>query len=196
MKIDFQRFTAPLIATMFRGSLPEFQAAPMRKVIDVGLAHGRSVPEIAYALATGYHETQRFLRMTEIGAGANKIYGQPLRTWSNETQTYFGRGIPQLTWLGNYGRQTARLSARLGRPVDLVNNPGLAADPEISAEILWDGMIFGTFTGKSLADYFAQGRKDYVGARAIINRNDQDALIASYAEQFEAALTGAALVTA
>lgn len=196
MKIDFERFKTPLVGPLFRGSLPEFQAAPMRKVIDVGLAHGRAIPEIAYALATGYHETQRFLRMTEIGAGANKVYGQPLRTWSNETQSYFGRGIPQLTWLGNYGRQTARLSARLRRPVDLVNNPALAADPEISAEILWDGMIYGSFTGRSLGDYFSKGRKDYVGARAIINGNDDDRLIAGYAEQFEAALSAATMAAA
>lgn len=193
MQIDFDRFTAPLIQPLFRGSLPAQQAAPMRRIIAGGLARGRSIAEIAYALATGYHESMRYLKMHEIGRGAGHPYGNGQMTWRDQTQVYYGRGLVHLTWLGNYGDQTARLSARLGRPVDLVNNPDLAADPEIAAEILWDGMIHGTFRGRTLSDYFANGRKDYVGARDIINGGaDKAAEIAAIARQFEAALTGAA----
>lgn len=191
MQIDFDQFAAPLIRPLFRGSLPAFQGAPMRKIISKGIGRERSMPEIAYALATGYHETMRFLHLREIGYGNGRDYGRPIQTWRNETQTYFGRGLAHLTWLGNYGSQTARLSARFGRPIDLVNNPELAADPEIAAEILWDGMIHGTFTGKALSDYFGDGRKDYVGARRIINGTDKNIEIAEIAKTFHAALIGA-----
>ncbi|WP_449397146.1 hypothetical protein [Devosia riboflavina] len=53
-------------------------------------------------------------------------------------------------------------------------------------------MTKGTFTGKKLQDYINSDQCNYVEARRIVNGKDKDkaALIAGYAEKFEAALIG------
>lgn len=53
--------------------------------------------------------------------------------------------------------------------------------------MIW-GMEKGIFTGKKLDHYINAISVDYVGARAIINSQDQAALIASYAVRFESIL--------
>ena len=59
-------------------------------------------------------------------------------------------------------------------------------------KVAFDGMIFGRFTGKKLADYIKPGKTpDYVGARAIINGTDRAKLIAGYAQSYLDALTQA-----
>lgn len=50
------------------------------------------------------------------------------------------------------------------------------------------GMTEGMFTGRKLSNYFGANKADYVSARSIINGTDKQALIASYAERFEAIL--------
>lgn len=53
--------------------------------------------------------------------------------------------------------------------------------------MIW-GMKAGVFTGHKLAGYINASGVDYVHARRIINGSDQQNLIASYAEKFEAIL--------
>lgn len=180
-------FYAAVTNRLFRGSLPEWQQLPLDRIVDEGVARGRSVEDTAYVLATAYHETGRFKHMEEIGRGEGKAYGEPvplMGTGSRVTHqaVYYGRGFVQLTWLQNY----AAMSVYAG--VDLVGKPDRAAEPEVAAKVLWEGMIRGTFTGKNLADYINDGGVDYVGARRIVNGTDRDDLIAGYARQFEAAL--------
>jgi uncharacterized membrane protein YccC len=49
-------------------------------------------------------------------------------------------------------------------------------------------MLQGAFTGKRLSDYIGNGRRDYVGARRIINGTDRANEIAAIAEKFRTAL--------
>lgn len=62
-------------------------------------------------------------------AVANLIYGGRLGNAEDEGFMYRGRGLIQLTGKDNY----ARMGKMLG--VDLVNNPDLASDPKIAAQI-------------------------------------------------------------
>lgn len=136
---------------------------------------------IAYGLATAYHETGGTLEpIEEYGKGKGRAYGKTERTG----KVYFGRGFIQLTWLDNYHTFTNRLG------IDLVNQPDLALQPNISTQIMVLGMVKGLFTGVSLADFtHADGTLDYIRARTIVNGKDKAALIASYAEKFYDALT-------
>lgn len=135
----------------------------------------------AYMLATAYHETAHTMQpIAEIGHGRGHKYGIAING-----HVYYGRGYVQLTWDYNYNK----LGKMIG--VDLLHNPDLAMQPDIAAKIMLEGMIHGTFTGKSLHDYFHEGLTDWTNARRIINGTDRAKLIAGYAEQFYEDLTHA-----
>jgi len=126
--------------------------------------------QIAYILATVYHETgQTFQPIREYGRGRGKAYGT----------TYYGRGYVQLTWKRNYERFGVLLD------IDLVNNPDLALNPDVAYKIAALGMKKGLFTGVGLNRYINDTSTDYVGARRIINGTDRAQLIAGYAKKFE-----------
>lgn len=180
-----------LIKDLFYGSLPAFQHDPIITLIDKCLEVGVSdIKQIAYVLATAYHESVRFKHKVEIGKGRAHSYGRPISIWRKTFNAFYGRGWVQLTWLGNYGQFTARLSAITGREIDLINNPDLIVkDDEINAYITVVGMKEGLFTGKKLDDYIGEDvGDDYEGARRIVNGTDKKALIAGYARKFEEAL--------
>lgn len=128
------------------------------------------VPQIAYILATAWHES-KFKPIIEKGG---EKYLKSKKYWP-----FYGRGFVQLTWDYNYKKQGERLG------VDLVKNPELALDPVIAADILVYGMKHGVFTGKKLSDYINSGVTDYYRARKIINGLDKAQLIAGYAMKFE-----------
>jgi hypothetical protein len=107
-------------------------------------------------------------------------YGEPING-----KVYYGRGYVQLTWIKNYEKMGALLKA------DLVGNPELALDPKIAAQVMFEGMIRGSFTGKRLADFFNDAKTDWPNARKIINGLDRAEMIASYARQFHGALIAA-----
>lgn len=193
MRIDLPRLLEALRTEMFFGSIPRWQAEPVERLIGEGLRRGRSLEDIAYVLATGYHETSRWRYRREIGRGKGRIYGEDVLVYRNQREIYFGRGDGQLTWLMNYARMSVRLTLELGREIDLVNNPALAEQPEYSALILWEGMVDGLFTGAGLADFIRPGSVDYVRARRIVNGNDKAELIAGHARKFESCLRGAVL---
>ena len=148
---------------------------------------GLSVQEMAYMLATAYHETAAtMLPIEEYGKGRGRKYGQNIdidgSRYKGLPHIYYGRGYVQLTWLTNYKRAGDKIC------VDLVNHPELALNPTYAAQIMIAGMREGWFTGKKLSDYIKAGKVDYVGARRIINGTDKAQLIAGYARQFEGAL--------
>jgi len=137
---------------------------------------------LAYMLATAYHETAHtFQPVEEIGKGRGRPYGAADPATG---QTYYGRGFVQLTWKRNYQTFTDLLG------VDLVNDPGLALDPDDAYKIMSIGMAKGLFTGKKLPDYINDQKCDYVNSRRIINALDRADLIAGYAQKFEAILKG------
>lgn len=185
---DLSKFYADVTPGLFRGSLPDWQREPLRLIVHEGLRRGRAIPEIAYALATAYHETDRFKTDEEYGQGHGHAYGRLILLIRGRRASYHGRGFCQLTWLRNYARMALLLTLHHGRSVDLVNDPDLARQPDHGAFILWEGMIRGMFTGHNLADYFGDGRADYRGARRIINGSDRAQLIAGHARHFEHAL--------
>ena len=145
-----------------------------------------SAQEMAYMLATAYHETAAtMLPIEEYGKGRGRKYGQNIdidgSRYKGLPHIYYGRGYVQLTWLTNYKRAGDKIC------VDLVNHPELALNPTYAAQIMIAGMREGWFTGKKLSDYIS-AKADYVGARRIINGTDKAQLIAGYAKQFESAL--------
>lgn len=136
---------------------------------------------LAYMFATVHHETDRKMQpVEEYGRGKGMKYGiiDPITN-----QTYYGRGFVQLTWKANY--------ETLGKvcKVDLVNNPALALEIDISTIILFKGMMNGLFTGKKLSNYFNPTTEDWVNARKIINGLDKAELIADYAKLYYSALS-------
>lgn len=183
-----QPFYERVAETLFYGSLPSWQREPLDRLLDEGQRRGRSVEDIAYVMATAYHETQRFKFDHEIGEGHGHDYGEPIWLIRGVRVAYFGRGAPQLTWLRNYAKMSLFLTLEHGREIDLVNKPDLATEPDMSALIIWEGMIRGMFTGHNLADHIRPGAADYEAARRIVNGTDRAELIASYAREFEASL--------
>lgn len=156
----------------------------------------------AYILATAYHESYNTRKnphwhpiregFTATNAGAvaavtslfnrgaiSKNYALP----EPNGKSYYGRGYVQITWPKNY----VRLGARIGQP--LYENPDLALDRKIAAEILVVGMAEGLYTGRKLSSYINEQITDFRNARRIINGMDKADLIAGYAEDFYDALT-------
>jgi hypothetical protein len=189
-----EKFFDTVTETLFYGSLPSFQRVPLEELYNAAVDNHvyiskQDIPKLAYIFATAYHESNRFKAKEEYGRGNGKRYGQRVPLWSNKTEGYYGRGWVQLTWLGNYGQMTARLSALTGQPVDLVNDPGIITRNDwINAWITVVGMKEGLFTGKKLEDYIGRGKVDYLGARRVVNGTDRAELIAGYAKKFEEAL--------
>lgn len=132
-------------------------------------------------LATTKWETAHTMRpIEEYGHGAGHPYGVP----DPQTgQTYYGRGYVQLTWKANY----QKMSGLLG--VDLINNPSLALDTKIAADIMFVGMADGLFTGLGLPKFFNPTTDDPVNARRIINWMDHAHDIAKIHKAFLTALS-------
>ena len=142
----------------------------------------------AYMLATSYHETAHTMQpIEEWGKGRGKSYGRKIKqsgqiyTWPD--QIYYGRGDVQLTWYENY----ERMGDLMG--LSLLEQPELALDPEISAQIQVEWMILGRsnrgdFTGYSLENFFNHHRDDPFGARRIVNSLDSAHTIAGYHYKF------------
>jgi putative chitinase len=165
------------------------QSIETESVLDT-MPHDLSVPYLSYMLATAKHETAHdFEPKHEIGRGVGRMYGRPVQLNRKEQRLYYGRGLVQLTWLQNYAR------ASLLCNVDFVSNPDLVCKYPYCWIILRDGMMKGWFTGFSLLHYIDDSRKDYVGARFIINGQDKAVLIAEYAKRFEKIIYASLLIS-
>jgi putative chitinase len=134
---------------------------------------------LAYMLATTFHETA--FRMHPITE-----YGSQEYLEGKDYYPYIGRGFVQLTWEDNYRRATEELG--LTGTDDLVAYPDRALDLQIASDVMFQGMVLGWFTGKSLPDYFNETTDDAYNARRIINGTDCASQIAEYHEAFLQAL--------
>ena len=153
----------------------------------------KTVPQVAYALATVLHETAyTFKPITEYGGKSyfNK-YNAGTRIGSNLGNTevgdgyaFRGRGYVQITGRRNYTKY------------GIADTPDLALDPVTAFRIMTEGMFKGGFTGKKLTDYVNNSSKDYKNARRVINGTDKAATIASYASKLEAILSASTNVHA
>lgn len=133
--------------------------------------------QIAYVLATAYHEGYN-PRVPNSRITPIKEFGGNAYLKSKKYYPYFGRGFVQLTWFVNYEKEAKRLK------IDCVNDPDLVLDRDIAADIIAHGMKVGVFTGKKLVDYISASKKDYKGARRIINGTDRAQDIADLAVKF------------
>jgi len=178
---------------VFGTSLSQHQVSMMELLLDEGQKRGVPLRQLAYVLATAYHESGAFKYMRELWGptAAQKRYEGRKdlgNTVPGDGRKFMGRGFVQITGRANY----ADWSKRLG--IDLLANPQHTEQPSVAARILFEGMEEGTFTGKKLSDYILDGKADYEGARRIVNGTDRKALIAGYAKAFETALRGAGYI--
>lgn len=175
------------------------------RIVAARQADGLTKAQLAYVLATVWHETAAWCAPIREGgtrygpaytdanarAAVGNLYAKGLITKNyalpdpRTGHSYYGRGLVQITWYDMYKEMGRILGA------DLVNKPDLALDWGVSLSILFEGMIRGTFRkGNSLG--LVQSPADWVKARNIINGDGKKngAKIATYAAAFYAALKG------
>jgi putative chitinase len=154
----------------------------IKQIISYAQSKGLDNKNIAYILATAYHETAfDFIPKREFGNSAYFIK----KYWTNskvakwlgndsaeEAVKYCGRGLVQITGETNYEK------------FGIANDPEKALEIDTAVRILVDGMIQGSFTGKRLNLYINSQTNDYIGARRIINGNDKAYEIRDYTEKF------------
>lgn len=169
------------IRSLFGGKLTQGQVDGMNKIVEYGYKWEYSDEHLAYVLATTFHETARWMQPIREGA---RRYGPSYKDSSAKRavasifakgiirtnyalpagpykQSYYGRGLVQITWHTNY----KKFAELLG--VDLEKNPDLALEWGIALDILFLGMRDGLFTGKALNDYNFPSQ--FYNARAIVN---------------------------
>ncbi|AYD00222.1 hypothetical protein [Neorhizobium sp. NCHU2750] len=206
MATDRRGFCDCLRKTLFRGHLTTAQLKGLEAILDgwealpeTARAKAGGDDALAYILATAFHETaatmqpvretlapsdEEAVRRLDRAFAAGRLASVKTPYWRYDAdgRTWLGRGFLQLTHRKNY----QAMSALTG--IDLVADPARAMELHTTVAILIGGMRAGSFTGKSLADYFSGGRADFASARKIINGTDRAALVASYARTFRAAL--------
>lgn len=163
-------FLSRVRENLFSGKLSKSQADGIGKILDYWQSKWPNMPidELAYLLATAKWETAHKMQpVVEMGSQAY-LRGKPYWPW-------IGRGLVQITWKKNYEKYD-------------ITKPEQALEWPTALHVIFHGMVFGTFTGKKLADYIGNGQRDYVGARRIINGTDKAKQIANIAEGFRDAL--------
>lgn len=146
----------------------------VKTCLDQGVTDQR---QIAYVLATTEHESGNFAKPEE-DFGRQQAVARGYQGGEN----YFGRGYAHLTHRDSY----QKLGQAIGRGDDLMNDPALAADPEIAAKVMVVGMRDGLFTTQRLDDFIGPKAADYEGARKIVNGIDKKTEIATLATNWEA----------
>lgn len=168
----------------FPGRLTAGQVDGLNRIVAFGLARGTSREDLAYILATVFHETAAWMQPIREGArryGLAYTDAQARRAVASiyakgvirvnyalpnaAGNSFYGRGLVQITWEDNYRNSSAVCG------VDLVANPDLALEWPYALLILFAGMEEGSFrAGNSLADIDGIDTfNDWVRARGIIN---------------------------
>lgn len=200
-------------ADLFGSALSQDQVDGINALLAEAVRAKTTPAQTAYILATAQHETGR--RMLPVAenlhysakriravwparfasvdhaepfagnpeALANEVYGGRMgNTDPGDGFRFRGRGHVQITGRRNY----RRMGDKLGQPIERC--PDLALDPEISARILFSGMLDGEFTGHRLDRYVHDDWQAFREARRVVNGTDRAQLIAGYAEIWLAAL--------
>jgi putative chitinase len=194
MPYDRKFYFDSVRANLFNGTLTQAQVDGQNYLLEVWewgfepYNPNDGTMWLAYCLATFYHETAQTMQpIEEYGRGAGKSYGQPAGPYN---QCYYGRGHVQLTWETNYKNGQQILLDRYGVESTIYPDASRMLDPQTSALISYDGMVYGWFTGVGLPKYLskAKGIEDPVNARRIVNGTDQAQTIAGYYYKFKSAL--------
>lgn len=155
---------------------------------------------LAYMLATAYHETgrtmqpvreafatsdQQAIARLQKSFDAGKLAWVKTPYWKVDAngQSWFGRGLVQLTHKANYQTMKSALN------VDIVAHPELALEMDVAVKIMFEGMIHGRFTKYKLGDFFDGSKADWFNARKIINALERAKDVASYGRRFYAAIS-------
>ncbi|MEM7546653.1 MAG: hypothetical protein AAF367_14055 [Pseudomonadota bacterium] len=187
--------------TLFDGSLKQQQVNGLTGLLDYWEAkHSKKDDRwLAYVIATAHHEVDRkmmpikeyggskyFFRKYDIEGDNPRLARELGNIAKGDGVRFHGRGFVQLTGRANYAAWEKRLKTDLTSSYENANK---VLELGFATQILFEGMILGTFTGKKLSDYLDGVREDWEGARRIINGRDKKALIASYAKSYYAAIS-------
>lgn len=176
------------VRPLFGGRLNQHQVEGIAAIVEYGLKWGYSLEYIAYCLATSKRETGNW--MVPIREGASRFgptysdasakravaslkakriistnYALPTGPFG---QSYYGRGLIQITWYDNYKKFGELLQ------IALAENPDLALEMGVSLDILYLGMRDGMFRSKNkqpikLGDFDLTSYKDVWLAREVVN---------------------------
>jgi len=200
-KINRKFFFDEARLKLFDGTLRKKQVEGLTALLDYWEKHHAAKDDrwLAYVLGTAHHEVDRkmqpikeygsdryFFRMYDIKGDRPHVARRLGNLAKGDGVKFHGRGFVQITGRANY----ADWQNRLGK--DLTSTRARADQVlklKIATEIIFEGMIKGTFTGKKLSDYFMNVKQDWEGARRIVNGTDKKALIASYAKSYYAAIS-------
>ncbi|WP_299843770.1 hypothetical protein [uncultured Roseovarius sp.] len=200
-KINRLFFFDTVRLTLFDGKLQKKQVEGLTGLLDYWEKNHAAKDDrwLAYVLATAHHEVDRrmqpikeyggdryFFRMYDIQGDRPHVARALGNLAKGDGVLFHGRGFVQLTGRANY----ADWQKRLG--IDLTSSRAKADQVlklKVATQILFEGMIKGTFTGKKLGDYFMNVKQDWEGARRIINGTDKKKLIASHAKAYYAAIS-------
>jgi putative chitinase len=194
MPYDRKHFFDTVRKDLFNGTLTQSQVDGMNYLLEVWEQHFEAnnpndgTMWLAYALATFYHETAYTMQpIEEYGKGSGKSYGKPA---GPHGQCYYGRGHVQLTWEENYKNGQKFLKDRYGVHASIHPEAHKMLQPQTSALVSYDGMVYGWFTGVGLPKYLSKSKniEDPVNARRIVNGTDKASTIAGYYWKFKNAL--------
>jgi hypothetical protein len=172
MLIDRKIYFDNVRINPFGGAMTQQQVDGQNVILDRWEADPATVDLrwLSYCLATVKHESASTMwAIEEYGKGYGMIYGIE----DPETkQTYYGRGLIQITWRDNYAKATKQLG--LSGTDDLEWHADRALDMQIASDIMYAGMIEGWFRSDShgphnLPRYFSNVASDPYHAREIIN---------------------------
>jgi len=186
-KKDQSIFFDSIRDSVFHGKLSQPQVEGINSILAA--FDGYDIRQVAYVLATTYHETGHTMQpVEEYGKGKGRPYGSKIKQngqpYTTPDHIYYGRGHTQNTWYENY----QMLTHANKNGWDFLNNPDLLLQDEPSVWATKYAMTNGSYTGKKLSDFFNDTRTDPIGARTIINGHDQAALITTYYYGFIKAL--------
>ena len=182
---------------LFHGKLSQNQVNGLTILLNYWCTNMKSydLRWLAYILATAHHETgstfqpidewgnnDYFFQMYDINGKRPEVAKDLGNTNPGDGVRFHGRGFVQLTGRSNYEYWSKKLN------INLVEKPELAKDKSIAAEIIFEGMHLGTFTGKKLSDYLNNTTSDWLGARKIINGTNKNNIIANYALSYLSAI--------
>jgi len=172
------------VRPIFGGKLTQGQVEGMSKIVEYGEYWGYTAPDTAYSLATTKKETARWMQPIREGArrfgtkysdaAAKRAvasihakgiirtnYALPAGPFK---QSYYGRGLIQITWYDNYKKFTDKLK----QPLD--ENPDLALEWDIALDILFVGLRDGMFRkGLAFEDFDLRDPRDVYRARDAVN---------------------------